>query len=238
MCSARSMAIRSVYCPSPSFQNDRIHLTGDEHRHLVVARTDKNELLEIFDGNGNVWTAEVESLTKRETVARVRESRRVSRPSLELMLGMSMIRIPAFELALEKAVEVGVTRIVPFAAARSNSNPGHRHERWMRIIIEAAKQSKQYYVPQLAAARAFSEVLSLPAASKIIFSERGGGPLKPALVGSPVLYLIGPEGGWTEDELGAARKAGFSLISLGETILKADTAAIAGATIIQYELRR
>src|SRR5437867_1863691 len=98
------MALRSVYCPSPSFQNDRIHITGDEHRHLVVARTEKNEPLEIFDGNGKVWTADVESITRRETIARVRESRQVLRPSLELILGMSMIRTAAFELALEKAV--------------------------------------------------------------------------------------------------------------------------------------
>src|SRR5205823_17170 len=106
------MSLRSVYWPAPSFQNDRIHITGDEHRH----------------------------------------------------------------------------------------------DRWMRIIIEAAKQSKHYYLPKLDQPVAFDEVLSLPASSKIIFAERGGGPLKPALAGSPVLYLIGPEGGWTDEELTTAGK--------------------------------
>ena len=183
-----------------------------------------------------MWTAEVESVTKRETIARVTEARQVSRPSLELILGMSLIRIPSFELALEKAVEVGVTRVVPFTATRSNVAPGQRHERWMRIVIEAAKQSKHYYLPRLEEPTAFTEVLSVPAASKIIFAERGGGPLEPALAGSPVLYLIGPEGGWTDEELDAARKAGFRLVSLVEAILKAETAAIAGAAVIQYEL--
>src|SRR5881296_4053539 len=230
------MSLRSVYWPAPSFQNDRIHITGDEHRHLFVARVEKSETLEVFDGNGSVWTAVVESVTKRETIARVRQSRQVSPPSLELILAMSMIRIPAFELALEKAVEVGVTRIVPFTAARSTVAPGHRHERWMRIVIEAAKQSKHYYLPRLDEATAFSQVLSVPSASKVIFAERGGGSLKPALAGSPVLYLIGPEGGWIDEELDAARKAGCSAVSLGESILKAETAAIAGAAIIRYEL--
>ncbi|PYR99161.1 MAG: hypothetical protein DMG16_18755 [Acidobacteria bacterium] len=229
------MSLRSVYCPSPSFQNDRIHIAGDEHRHLVVARTVKDELVEIFDGNGNVWRAVVESVTKSETIARVRESRQVAPPSLELILGMSMIRIPAFELALEKAVEVGVTRIAPFTAARSNVGPGRRHDRWMRMVVEAAKQSKHYYLPKLAEPKAFGEVLSLPASSKIIFAERGGGSLKPALAGSPVLYLIGPEGGWTDEELTAAGKNGFQPVSLGAALLKAETAAIIGAALIRYE---
>ncbi len=230
------MSLRSVYWPAPSFQNDRIHITGDEHRHLFVARVEKSETLEVFDGNGSVWTAVVESVTKRETIARVRQSRQVSPPSLELILAMSMIRIPAFELALEKAVEVGVTRIVPFTAARSNVGAGHRHDRWMRIIIEAAKQSKHYYLPKLDQPIAFDELLSLPASSKIIFAERGGGPLKPALAGSPVLYLIGPEGGWTDEELTTAGKCGFTLVSLGEAMLKAETATIVGGAIIRYEL--
>src|SRR5262249_17399140 len=83
---------------------------------------------------GGGGAAVVESVTKRETIARLSQSRHVSPPSLELILAMSMIRIPAFELALEKAVEVGVTRIVPFTAARSNLGAGHRHDRWMRIV--------------------------------------------------------------------------------------------------------
>src|SRR5438093_13319322 len=161
---------------APFVQNERIHMTGDEHRHLVVARVEKGEAVEVFDGNGSVWTAVVESVTKRETIARLRQSRHVSPSSLELILAMSMIRIAAFELALEKAVEVGVTRIVPFTAARSNLGAGRRHDRWMRIVIEAAKQSKHYYLPKLDEPMAFNEVLSLPASSKIIFAARGGGP--------------------------------------------------------------
>jgi len=76
----------------------------------------------------------------------------------------------------------------------------------------------------------------LPASSKIIFAERGGGPLKPALAGSPVLYLIGPEGGWTDEELTTAGNCGFTLVSLGEAMLKAETATIVGGAIIRYEL--
>lgn len=230
------MSLKSVYLPAPCIQNDRIHITGEEHHHLLVARAGKGELVEVFDGKGNVWTAIVDSAGKRETIAIVEESRRVPRGSLELILGLAVIRAAAFELALEKAAEVGVTRIVPFMATRSNVVPGKRHDRWQRILIEAAKQSKRYHMPELDQPLKFDQVVSLSAASKILFAERDGGPLKSALAGSPVLYLIGPEGGWTEAELAAAREREFHMVTFGTTILKAETAAIVGASLIRYEL--
>ena len=230
------MPLKSVYLPDPALQNDRIRITDEEHRHLVVTRAEKDELIEIFDGRGNVWSSSVESVGKRETVAIVRGSRHESPPPFELILGQAMIRVAAFEMALEKAVEVGVTRIVPFMAARSNLAPGGRHERWCRILVEAAKQSKRYYLPALTLPLTFEQVLSISAKSKIMFAERGGGPLKSALAGSPVLFLIGPEGGWTDTELVEARDNGFHAVSLGAGILKAETAAIVGASLIRYEL--
>ena len=230
------MSLRSVYVPVPAIEHDQIRLTGDEHRHLIVSRSEKGEVVEIFDGSGSVWTALIVSVNKRETVAHVQELRQAPPPSVEVILAMAMIRIPAFELALEKTVEVGVTQIVPFTAARSNVVPGHRQDRWTRILIEAAKQSKHYYLPRLNEPVSFAEVLSIPAASKIMFAEREGSSLRPALTGSPVLYLVGPEGGWTPEELAAAGKNSFHLVSLGAAILKAETAAIVGAALIRYEL--
>jgi 16S rRNA (uracil1498-N3)-methyltransferase len=135
-------------------------------------------------------------------------------------------------------VDIGVARIAPFMADRSNAGPRKRHDRWLRIVIEAAKQSKQFYLPALDPLASFAEVLSIPAASKIMFAERDGGPLKSALAGSPALCLVGPEGGWTDRELAAAREKGFHLVSLGAAILKAETAAIVGASLIRYELGR
>src|SRR5919201_1800280 len=107
------MSRKSVYVAAPSIQDNRILITGDEHRHLVVARVDRDEVIEIFDGKGHVWTAAVESVNKRETVARVTASREAAPPRFELILALAMIRIAAFELALEKAVEVGVNRTAP-----------------------------------------------------------------------------------------------------------------------------
>src|SRR5262245_28664334 len=160
------MAVRSVYLPRPSIQDDRIHITGDEHRHLTVARAESGEILEIFDGAGGVWSATIESQGKRDTVACVTEFRKIAPDPLELTLALALIRVSSFELALEKVAEVGVTRIVPFTAERSNATAGHRHERWLRILIEAAKQSKRYYVPVLDSPMGFDQVIAMPAVSK------------------------------------------------------------------------
>ena len=232
------MSLKSVYIPEPSIQDDRIRTTGEEHHHLVVGRAEKDERIEVFDGKGNACTVRVESIAKRETAAVLKESKIISRPAVELILGMAMVRTAAFESALEKSVEIGVTRIVPFASARSNAAPGNRHDRWFRIVVEAAKQSKRYHLPALDAVGKFEQVLSIPASTKIMFAERDGGPLKSALASSPALYLIGPEGGWTDAEVAAARSHGFSAVSLGAGILKAETAAIVGGALIRYELEK
>ena len=230
------MAVKSVYLPEPIIERNHVHITGDEHRHLSVARAEAGETIEIFDGKGNVWTTEVESMGKRETIVRVTQSRSVPPEPVEVILALAMIRIPSFELALEKVVEVGVTRIVPFVAERSNAVPGNRHDRWLRVLIEAAKQSKRYHLPTLDPPVNFDQVISMTAASKIVFAERGGGPLKSALAGSPALCLVGPEGGWTDRELSAAYGHGFQAVSLGASILKAETAAIVGVSLVRYEL--
>jgi 16S rRNA (uracil1498-N3)-methyltransferase len=230
------MSLKSVYFPTLSFHDNRIRITDDEHHHLVVSRTEAGESIEVFDGKGNVWIVVVEAVSKRETIGILKETRKIPPPSVDLILGIALIRTAAFEFALEKAVEIGVTRVVPFTAARSNAVAGHRHNRWSRSVIEAAKQSKRYHVPAIDAVATFDQVLAIPASTKIMFAERDGGPLESALAGSPALYLIGPEGGWTDMEISAACARGFREVSLGTGILKAETAAIVGGALIRYEL--
>jgi 16S rRNA (uracil1498-N3)-methyltransferase len=219
-------------------ESGQLRIPGDEHQHLKVARAGTGEIVEVFDGKGHVWTARVESAGTRETLVQILESRRVEKTGTELILGLSLVKPAAFELALEKVVEVGVTRILPIIANRSNVAPGRRSDRWRRIIIEAAKQSKRYYLCDLDEPSSFESALDYQAATKIMFAERGGGPLKSALAGSPAFFLIGPEGGWTDGELDAARNKGFTLVDLGAGILRTETAAIVGAALIRYELQR
>ncbi len=104
--------------------------------------------------------------------------------------------------------------------------------------MEAAKQSKRYHLPAIDAAVKFDQVLDIAASTKIMFAERDGGPLKSALASSPVFYLIGPEGGWTDAEISSALASGFRTVSLGTGILKAETAAIVGGALIRYEMEK
>jgi 16S rRNA (uracil1498-N3)-methyltransferase len=232
------MSNKSIYIPEPLIESGVLRVAGQEHQHLRVARARTGEAVEVFDGKGGVWNATVDCVDKREAVLRILESRRDDKPGPELILGLSLVKSAAFELALEKVVEVGVTRVIPIIAGRSNVVPGRRADRWARIVIEAAKQSKRYHLPAIDEPRRFEAALALPASTKIVFAERGGGPLKSALAGSPAIFLIGPEGGWTDEELESARNKGFALVGLGEGILRTETAAIVGAALIRYELHR
>jgi 16S rRNA (uracil1498-N3)-methyltransferase len=232
------MAIKSVYISDPVIKDSLISIRDEEHRHLSVARAAIGEEIEIFDGRGNVWTAKISAFERRETRARVTGNRHVAADAHELILGQSLIRHAAFEFALEKAVEAGVTRIIPMIVARSNAKDAGRRERWLRIIVEAAKQSKRYYLPVLEEPVSFAKVLDVEASTKIVFSERNGSSLKTAIKNSPVLYLIGPEGGWTDEELDSAQQHGFTAVGLGSTILKAETAAVVGTALLRYELEK
>src|SRR5262245_66577797 len=120
------MAVRSVYLPRPFIQGDLIHISGDEHRHLVVARAEPNEIIEIFDGHGTAWAASVESIGKRETLARVIDSRKIQHDPTQLVLALAIDGTAAFEVPLGKVVEVGLTRIVGLAPAGSHRATGDR----------------------------------------------------------------------------------------------------------------
>jgi len=232
------MAIKSVYIADLAVKDNLISIRDEEHRHLSVARAEVGEEIEIFDGRGEVLTAIIAVIERRETHAHITGKRHVTADAHELILGQSLIRHAAFEFALEKAVEAGVTRIIPVIAGRSNAKDVGRRERWHRIIVEAAKQSKRYHLPVLDEPRSFSKVLEVKAPTRIVFSERNGSALKDAIRQSPVLYMIGPEGGWTDEELVFAQQRGFALVGLGATILKAETAAVVATALVRYELDR
>ncbi len=230
------MAIKSVYWPGLETRDNMVRVTGDEHRHLRVSRTVPGERVELFDGAGRVLTGEMVEGSRAETRFRILDERRVPAPETELAWGQGLIRNAVFERVLEKAVEIGVTRIIPFLAHRSNDRGQGRAARWKKIIVEASKQSKRYHLPRLDPVTDFEGVIRSDARSKIIFTEGREGQLDSAVQGAPVLYLIGPEGGWTDDEVEAASAAGFRSVRLGSHILRAETAAIVAPALIARQL--
>jgi 16S rRNA (uracil1498-N3)-methyltransferase len=215
-----------------------------------VLRAAPGQLFELSDG-ASVWLARVESVAlpkrgeNRVEFALV-EPLPARESPLALRLLISIVKFDRFEWCLEKATEVGATEIVPLAAARTDSSllcaVGKRRPRWERILIESAQQSRRLRPPALGATAEPAEAFARTHDGlKLLLSEkpeaaplRAGVPANGGL--SAVTLAFGPEGGWMDDEISAARAAGFAEASLGETILRAETAVIAAASVVRFAL--
>jgi 16S rRNA (uracil1498-N3)-methyltransferase len=221
---------------------DRAYLLGDNADHLFrVLRVQPGQEFEIAaDGvlrMGKVVSASAGQV-EFELGAKV-ESAQL--PSVTVYL--SIFKFDRMEWALEKLTELGVAKIVPVVARRTEPHLAKaaekRVERWRKIAREAAQQSRRMAPPEIADPIALKKIVAQAAGACIVLSEIGENiSLKAALAESkpPLLLAIGPEGGWTEDELAMFRDAGWRSASLGETILRAETAAIAAVAVVFAEL--
>jgi len=152
------------------------------------------------------------------------------RPEPPVAVGFALTKGERPEWAVQKLTELGADRIVPFTAERSvvrwTADRAATHaERWRRIAREAASQSRRTWLPKVEETQTFAELVKRPGA---VLAHPGGGP--PGL-GTGVV-LVGPEGGWSENELAVARAAGVPLVSLGPHVLRAETAAMAAAALL------
>jgi 16S rRNA (uracil1498-N3)-methyltransferase len=166
---------------------------------------------------------------------------------LDVTLLLSVVKFDMFEWAIEKATELGVTTIVPLAAARSEkallSAAGKRAERWKKILLEASQQSRRMRNPVLAElAKPEIAFASHKDDLPVMLSERANAPsIRKVLEGqrqAKATLAIGPEGGWTEAEFEAARRSGFHEASLGKLILRAETAVVTALASMNYALNR
>jgi 16S rRNA (uracil1498-N3)-methyltransferase len=228
------------------FDGERAVMGGDAAHHLGrVLRAQPGQIYELSDGE-RVWLGRVESVGRERVEFALVEKLDAYRPKLEVTLLLAVVKFDAFEWALEKATELGVSRIVPLAAERSEKGllaaAGKRTGRWEKILMEASQQSRRVRVPVLAGVvkpeQSFAEQV---AARCVLLSERAeAAPLREVLAGGGVTpnaaLAIGPEGGWTDTELDMARSAGFAEASLGKLILRTETAVIASLAAINYAL--
>ncbi len=164
-----------------------------------------------------------------------------------ITLLLAIFKFDRMEWAIEKATELGAAAIVPVIARRTEphlaSAAGKRVERWRRIAHEAAQQSRRASPPEIAAPQPLQSALSVPSELRILLSENERSvTLKQAIganwkleFGSSIALGIGPEGGWTAGELTAFTAAGWTPVSLGNTILRAETAAVAALAIALSE---
>ena len=163
---------------------------------------------------------------------------------LQVTLALSIFKFDRLEWAIEKCTELGAGRIIPVIAQRTETHLAaaapKRVERWQRIARQAAEQSRQLSPPEITAPIKLKQAVALPGSRRIVLSESEDQiTLKEALKshGSNVILAFGPEGGWTEAELEMFRNAGWISASLGNTILRAETAAIVALAITLAELQ-
>jgi 16S rRNA (uracil1498-N3)-methyltransferase len=255
------MTRRRFYAPPGAFDSDLdgVTLESDEARHLRdVLRLKPGDEVYVFNGEGKEFHCRVEESRRDSAQLKVIGEVEPARPEspLRLTLAVALLKGEKFDLVVQKATELGVTRVVPVVTKladirlRDASDATKRVARWQRIALEAAKQSGRAVVPEIAAPMSFESVIH-DAATKfqvisasgelncLIFSEREGESIVTAIQKLPanlstLTALIGSEGGWTDEELAAARQSRWTIVTLGGRTLRAETAAIAVAVLLQH----
>ena len=229
------------------FTGDTAVIEGDTAHHLGrVLRAQEGQLYELSDGQ-RVWLGRIEKVARERVEFALLEEIPAHPPTIDLTLLLSIVKFDAFEWAIEKATELGVSTIVPLAAARSEKGllaaAGKRAERWKKILAEASQQSRRARVPVLQSVSQPAEAFAARATGpvKILLSEQPDAPsLRQILQAEPLrqqaVLAIGPEGGWTDTEFAAAHASGFREASLGKLILRTETAIVAALASVNYAL--
>lgn len=237
--------MRRFYSPPENFDKRSITLDAGETAHLRdVLRLRQGEAVNVFDGTGREFECEIEAIESKST--RLRLVREVSpaspESSLDLTLAATILKGEKFDLVVQKAVELGVAALIPLHTGRSDvklRKTENKLQRWRKIALESTKQcgrARLMRIEEPVDLTAFLNINSKRRMSEslLMFSERDGTDFSGIKPTKKMTALIGPTGGWDDSELETAQKSGFQIITLGGRILRAETAAIAIASILQH----
>jgi 16S rRNA (uracil1498-N3)-methyltransferase len=222
-------------------RNGQAEISGEDAKHLTrVLRVEVGQRYEISD-NHSVYLAEIETARKEQVTFRTLEKLPVVEPPLRMILCAAIIKFDHFEWMIEKATELGVAEIVPMITVRTEKGlekAAHKRlERWRRIGLEASQQSRRAHLPQIAEPTPWPDALATEAAYRYALDENASRPLATAFpearhAEDAAALLVGPEGGWTEEERAGFTAAGWAPVSLGPSILRAETAALAALAVV------
>lgn len=247
----KRMTRRRFYAPPDAFAPDRksVTLSADEVRHgRDVLRLRPGDEVYVFDGEGKEFRCALREYNRDSAALDVVEEVEPAHPEspLDLTLAISLLKHDKFDLVIQKSTELGVTRILPIESQRADvklrdaEDERKRLIRWQRIALEAAKQSGRARVPEISAPLTFESLVEQAATNETIglmFSERDGDSLSPTvkdLHARRVVAVVGPEGGWLDEEIELARENGWLIVTLGGRTLRAETAAIAVIALLQH----
>ena len=223
---------------------NRAILTGNHAEHLArVLRARVGQEFDIATGLA-VRKSRITSIAESRVEFELGEEVPAA-SAAKITLALAVFKFDRMEWAIEKCTELGVTHIVPVIAQRTDLHLAaaaiKRTERWRRIARQAAEQSRRAAPPEIAAPVKLPEALGLPGDVRIVLAEsEEKALLRDVLESLPqeaeIVLAVGPEGGWSIDEFESFHQAGWTSASLGRTVLRAETAAIAATAIATSEL--
>ncbi|HSR37095.1 MAG TPA: 16S rRNA (uracil(1498)-N(3))-methyltransferase [Desulfurivibrionaceae bacterium] len=219
-------------------------LTGSEAHHLAkVLRLKTGEKITLLDTTGARHEAEIGTITRDAVHLTILASSPPEEETTALHLGQGLLKGKKMDLVVQKATELGIAAIHPFVSQHTVAriDEAAKDTRWQRIALEACKQCNRPQPPQCHPVHTFADLLAeaAPFPMKLLFWEGDGGtPLHHLITQqdppTSLFFLIGPEGGFSKAEHDLAVAAGFTAVTLGRRTLRAETAAIAAAAILQF----
>ncbi len=227
-----------------------IRITNQLLHHLRDSlRLHPGDPLILTDPRGTRYRTEVVRVTAKAIEARILDTSVAPRKTAPtLILAQALLKGEKMDWAIQKATELGVDRIIPIHTKHGvvkiqPERVNHQRTRWERIALEAAQQSERWTIPTISDPDGLLNLLNrqTPTAAKLIFAERSATaslstvPLSKGPDES-IILLVGPEGGWHDDELRLAQEQGYHAVTLGSRILRAETAAISAISIVQSRL--
>ncbi len=238
-----AMSDPRVHVDAPLAEGAALELPEGPFRHLVqVLRMQAGEALVLFDGRGGEYAATLESVGKRAATVRIGAFHDVSRESpLELTLVQGISKGDRMDWTLQKAVELGVSAIVPVVTERCNvhldrEREARRIDHWRAVMISACEQSGRTRVPVLQPVAKLADWLGRPgSSSRLILDPLATRGLVDAAshASGPLSLVVGPEGGLSPEEIRLAQACGCVGVRIGPRILRTETAGVAALAILQ-----
>ncbi len=236
------------YIPHPHIENGLLRIEGEEVKHIrKVLRLKAGDEILVFDGLGKEYEGTIIKEGRLSVLVKIQRMLSPKGDSpLEVTLAQSLLKGEKMDTLIQKATELGVKEIIPFFSSRSiplleKSRRLKRHHRWEKIAIEASKQCGRGVVPKVELLKDYPDMLRTASTDflRLILWEKEGINLREVLEGlkekKKIFFVIGPEGGFSQDEVGKAMRAGFVAVTLGRRILRAETASLCLLSILQYE---
>jgi 16S rRNA (uracil1498-N3)-methyltransferase len=245
--------MQRYFLPPEQIHENTVTIEGDDAHHLIrVMRAEIGDQVICSNGLNREVKVRITQLDKSMATAEVVEELALTaEPAVQVWIAQSLPKGDKMELVIQKGTEIGAARFLPFLSERTvvqydAKKEAKRSERWQKIAKEAAEQAHRNRIPEVAGVHAWKELLKRAGqvdAAWICYEKESGQQLRTAIQQAvsagkrgSFLFAVGPEGGFTEQEIRQAEEAGFQSVSLGKRILRTETAAMVGLTCLLYEL--